>query len=167
MKKLIASLAVAAALLTTGTACAEAAWNWVKVTDSDALDMDFYVDPSRITYSPSTDIAKTWVKGNKRNEQLYSLYQYSINFSTYRITEGTRRYDYTPTGHTEATLANKWSDIVPGTVGEDIANYVAAQIDRDGQRAAYEKEQKDKQDSEEREKNVKKGVNLLRGAFGL
>lgn len=167
MKKLIASLAVVSALFAAGSACATDSGRWEYIGENNAKHIQYYVDTQSITYSPASDIAKAWLRQNRTDIEEYAVSQFTINFSAWTVKDGDETYVYNSTGSQTFKNTSAFSPIIPGSVGETVANYVQKKVNRDEKRAAYKKEQKDKKADAEREKTVKKGVNLLRGAFGL
>ena len=167
MKKLIASLAVVAALFAAGSVCAACDSRWEYIGQSTQSQMKYYVDNTRLEYSPSSDLAKAWIKEEKPNTNAYAILHYQINYKNNTYYEGDVATIYTPGNVQTERNPGGNRQIIPDSVGEAIANYVAGAVNRDEKRAAYEKEQEDKKADAEREKTVKKGVSLLRGALGL
>lgn len=168
MKKLIASLAIAAALFSVGSAYAADDSRWEKVGQSAQSNLIFYVDNSSLEYAPASDSSKAWVKEQRMDSSVYALFRYQINYKNKTYYEGAVATVYTPSGiQKQRNPSSGYQQIMPDTMAERIADYVAANVSRDEKLAAYEKEQNDKKADAEREKTMKKGVNLLRGAFGL
>lgn len=168
MKKIILTAAMAAALCTTAFAeYTPDEARWEKYAENTQITS--YYDTTRISYNPATDKVVVWELATDKNSEAFKVFKETFDLTNQTITPAGKIYIYArpKTDAIVRTTPATASDIIPGSFGEKLATVLEGKINRDEKRADYEKEQEDKKADAEREKTVKKGVNLLRGAFGL
>lgn len=164
--KLLKKILVTAALAVSVSAPALAAGDspWVKYFYNE--EWVWFYNAEMLEYSPETDTADVWSRAIKPSEKRATLSEAKINFTNKTLTIVNPVYVYT--GNYAPTTEN-WTPatqkIIPGTSGEKLAEVVAKAVNRDEKRAAYLKEQKDKENQKKTEETIKKGLGILGGLF--
>lgn len=154
---------VAAGLLAALSAPCVMAEQWVRVNGNE--ERVYYFDKDSVEYSPETDTAKVWCSFASPKIKEFTIYQNEINYKTRRIKIIGEETVYKNGGSfpTNYIPANEDTRILPGSIGEEIAEMAAQSVNRDQQLKEYREKQERKERQEKAENAVKKGISLIGG----